>query len=259
MIMIDDQEKLERLARDNYERPLPKRFYKIVEVTDDLGIALDGRKVKTPLKAPLVMPTRALAEAVAEEWRAQEKVIHPGIMPLTRYANTAIDRATSERANIIAEMVSYANSDLVCYRAEAPSDLVALQAASWDPAIAWAKQKFGHMPMFTTGVVHQAQSPEFLAAVKARIETLNAHDLTGLYNLATLTGSVLISLMLLEGALTDEQGWKATHVDEDFQISTWGEDWEAAKRRAGRLVDYSACLQFLTLSRGAPNSAISAT
>jgi chaperone required for assembly of F1-ATPase len=257
--MIDDQEKLERLARDNYERPLPKRFYKIVEVTDDLGIALDGRKVKTPLKAPLVMPTRALAEAVAEEWRAQENVIHPGIMPLTRYANTAIDRATSERANIIAEMVSYANSDLVCYRAESPSDLVALQAAAWDPAIAWAKQKFGHAPHFTTGVVHQAQSPEFLAGVKTHIETLGANDLTGLYNLATLTGSVLISLMLLDGTLTEEQGWKATHVDEDFQISNWGEDWEAAKRRAGRLIDYSACLRFLTLSRGAPNSAISAT
>ncbi len=251
--MIDDDEKLNKLARDQYVRPLPKRFYKIVEVTDDLSIALDGRKVKTPMKASLVLSTRSLAEAVAEEWRAQVEVIHPGIMPLTRYANTAIDRATAERANIINELVGYANSDAVCYRAETPADLAELQRNAWDLIVQWAEAKLACKINTTKGIIHLAQSQAMLDAVRARIESCNANELTVLYNLATLTSSVLTALMLLDGALTSEKGWDAAHIDEDFQISQWGYDYQAIKRREGRLTDYQACLRYLALSRGEPD------
>jgi chaperone required for assembly of F1-ATPase len=247
--MTDDEERLQKLSRDQYDRPLPKRFYRTVSVTDDLAIALDGRLVKTPLKAALTVSTRALAEAIAEEWRAQVDVINPGSMPLTRYANTAIDRATSEREQLIDELVAYAGADLVCYRAAAPPELVTLQNEHWDPVIDWAKSSL--IADFSTqiGIVHHPQERAALAKLRARIESLSSVELTSYYNLTTLTGSALISLMLVDGALTEEQGWTTSLVDEDYQISQWGLDWEAEKRRAARLLDYSACLQFLRLAR----------
>ena len=134
-----EDQRWERLSRDRIHRPLPKRFYKSVAVTDQLGIALDGRNVKTPLKAALVLPTRALAEAVAAEWDAQVDVINPHAMPLTKLANTAIDRAHYREIKNCAEILEFAGSDMVCYRAESPAGLVQRQTTHWDPIIAWAK------------------------------------------------------------------------------------------------------------------------
>src|SRR5436190_10129506 len=136
-----EDQRWERLSRDRIHRPLPKRFYKSVAVTDQLGIALDGRNVKTPLKAALVLPMRPLAEAVAAEWDAQVDVINPHVMPLTKLANTAIDRANSESSKIATEILEFAGSDMVCYRAESPAGLVLRQTAHWDPIIAWAKSE----------------------------------------------------------------------------------------------------------------------
>jgi chaperone required for assembly of F1-ATPase len=244
-----DDERMQRLSRDHYERPLAKRFYKVVSVTAELGIALDGRSVKTPMKAAFVAPNRRLAEAIAVEWDAQDKFINPGVMPLTRYTNTAIDRATSERDSIIAECVQYAGSDLVCYRATTPPDLVAAQKQYWDAVLAWAAQHLGADFKAHQGVIHKVQEQAALDAVQQRISALNGFELTAVYNLMTLTGSILLALMLQAGAHTAEEGWATALVDEDHQIKHWGEDWEATKRRASRLIDYHACLQFLVLSQ----------
>jgi len=242
-----EDERWERLSQDRVDRPLPKKFYTLATLTDDLAIALDGRVVKTPLKAKLVLPTRALAEAIAGEWNAQVDVINPAAMPLTRLANTALDRAGPERAYVAGQIVEFAGTDLVCYRADAPQKLVALQAESWDPILSMAQLAFGASFKVATGILHVQQPKETLAAVKAHVAGLDDFELTIAHNLTTLTGSALLGLMLVADAISPEDSWKAAHVDEDFQISQWGEDHEAARRRANRRIDFDASLQFLNL------------
>jgi chaperone required for assembly of F1-ATPase len=240
-------ERWERLSRDRMVRPLPKRFYKLASLTDELGIALDGRGVKTPMKAKLILPSRALAEAIAAEWNGQVEFINPAAMPLTKLANTAIDRAGAERVYVAGQVVEFSGSDMVCYRADAPSNLVELQAAAWDPVVAWAEAAMGTQFTMVTGVIHSAQSAETIAAVAAYVAALSEFELTVAHNLTTLTGSALLGLMLTSGAISPEAGWTAAHVEEDFQIATWGHDDEANARRAFRRIDFDGSLQFLNL------------
>lgn len=242
-----DDERMRRLMKDRYERPLPKRFYKTVAIGPANEILLDGRTVKTPMKAPLVLPSRAMAEAVAAEWEAQETVINPGVMPMTKYANTAIDRAVSERQSVLDDFASYAGSDLVCYRAEKPATLVDAQARHWDPVLADARATLGHVFRTATGLMHVAQDPAAVAAARTAAAALNPHGLTVLYNLTTLTGSALLSLMLVGRRANAEQGWAAAHVDEDYQIAEWGSDDEAMARRAARRQDYDALMRMINL------------
>ncbi len=240
-------ERWERLSRDRIVRPLPKKFYKLAEVTAELGIALDGRIVKTPLKAKLMLPCLPLANAISAEWNAQVDVINPATMPLTKLANTAIDRAGAERAFVAGQVVEFAGSDMVCYRAEAPDKLVALQSDAWDPVVAWASTAIGAKFRMVRGVMHSAQTAATLAAVVAHVATLSDFQLTVAHNLTTLTGSALLGLMLTAKAISPEKGWVAAHVEEDFQIATWGQDDEAQVRRAFRRIDYDGSLQFLNL------------
>jgi len=226
-----------------------RRFYKTVAVTDDLAIALDGRPVKTPMKARLQLPTRGLAEAVAAEWEAQGEKIDPATMLFTKLANTAIDRIGPERARIEAEVTEYANSDLVCYRAEAPEALVERHRRAWDPIIDWARTTLDAPFVVTTGVVHTLQPQEALRAHGAAITGFNDFQLAAYYSLMTITGSALVATMLARGAIASETAWAAAHVDEDFQIEQWGEDAEAAQRRATRHAEFMACCRFLALSR----------
>ncbi|MEO9167031.1 MAG: ATP12 family protein, partial [Aestuariivirga sp.] len=162
-------QRFERLSQDRIDRPLPKRFYKDVSVGADSSILLDGRGVKTPLKAKLVLLTVKLAQAVADEWRVQDKLINPALMPLTKLANTAIDRVGVERAHIAGEVKSFAGNDLVCYRAEQPAELVALQTQHWDRALAWAEKNLGTKFNTTKGVVHIAQPSAALQAVEGHV------------------------------------------------------------------------------------------
>jgi chaperone required for assembly of F1-ATPase len=149
-----EDERLQRLSKGRAEKPLPKRFYKDVQVSKENRILLDGRSVKTPLKAVLQLPNRRLADAVAAEWTAQADVINPALMPLTKLANTAIDRATSERIHVVNEIVQYAASDLVLYRADKPEKLVSLQQQHWNPVLDWAQASLDAKFESTAGIVH---------------------------------------------------------------------------------------------------------
>ncbi len=226
-----------------------RRFYKEVAVTPERGIVLDGKPVRTPKKALLVLPTNALAQAVAAEWEAQGDKIKPATMLLTKLANTAIDRVGSERARILAEMVDYAASDLVCYRAGRPPDLVARQAALWNSVIDWAANTIDAPFMAIPGVMHRPQPPEALHAVGVALAGMDNYQIAALHNIMTLTGSALIPLMLARGALSPEAAWAAAHVDEDYQIENWGEDDEASARRTARHKEFLACRRFLELAR----------
>ena len=238
-----------RPITDSLAKPLARRFYKDASIGNGppYKILLDGRAVKTPKKRAFEVPTRALAEAIAEEWRAQEKLVNPSRMPLTRFANTAIDAVGNALDAVAADIVAYAGSDLVCYRAEGPEKLVWLQSQYWDPIVAWAEEALGVRLKVIAGVTHVKQPEEALAAVAAALVPHEAFRLTGLHVLTTLTGSALLTLALAGHQLSADSAWATAHVDEDYQISLWGEDAEAAARRQNRRAEFDAAARFLTL------------
>ena len=195
-------------------------------------VHLDARPVRTPLKAPLVVPTLALAEAVAAEWQAQEKTVNPETMPFTRTANSAIDKVMPQFAAVADMLAEYGGSDLLCYRADGPADLVALQARHWDPILDWARAELGADLTRTTGVMHVAQPETSLEALRAHVHALSAFQLSAFHDLVAITGSLVLALAVARGRLTAEAAWTLSRVDEDWQISLWGEDEEAAESAA---------------------------
>jgi chaperone required for assembly of F1-ATPase len=230
-----------------------KRFYKDVAIEDGGGegaaLLLDGKHVRTPGKAPFRLPTRALAEAVAEEWCAQGERIDPSTMPLTRLANNAIDGVSGHEQAVVDDIVAHAGSDLLCYRAQGPEALVEAQATHWDPVLAWAKTALGAPLFLAQGIVHVAQPPASLDRLKETLAGRDAFGLAALHVMTALTGSALLALAVAERRLTPEEAWAASHVDEDWQISQWGEDAEAAERRKNRWRDFEAATRTLALAR----------
>jgi chaperone required for assembly of F1-ATPase len=225
-----------------------RRFYKTVSLSKDGGILLDGRPVKTPMKAALLLPAAALARAIAEEWQAQGEKIDPASMPLTKLGNTAIDRVMPGRPRIVAEMLQFAGSDLTCYRAEAPPDLIERQTAAWNPVLDWAVAELDAAFVVTAGIVHGPQPEAALKAVEAHLQGLDPFVLTALYNLMTLTGSLLIAAMTVAGRLEPDAAWRAAHTDEEYQIAQWGEDAEARQRLDLRHREFLACCRFASLA-----------
>ena len=233
-----------RAAQANM-RPAPvKRFYKAVEVGEADGrhaLLLDGRRARTPGRNPLAAQSRALMLEVAAEWERQSETIDPTEMPLTRLLNSAIDGVAHTMAETRADILGYAGSDLLCYRAEEPDALVARQAQAFDPVLRWAAESLGARFNVTAGVMHVAQPHAALAAIGA---ALDAYDdpaaLAALSVMTTLTGSALLALAVARGFLSPEAAWRAAHVDEDFQAERWGEDAEAKARRQARWREFEA-------------------
>ena len=230
------------------------RFYDTVSVAEDLvgsdpafGVRLDERALLTPLKNALALPTRALAEAIAQEWQRQDERIDPHDMPMTRLSNTACDHVTGCLPQVVDDVVSFAGSDLLCYRADRPEELCERQAAHWDPVLAWAGAELGARLRLSQGVVHVQQPSESLERIRSALETGDAFALTALHVITTLTGSALLAIAHWRGVLTAEQAWTAAHVDEDWQIEKWGADSEAEARRAFRRKEMDAACRFLAL------------
>jgi chaperone required for assembly of F1-ATPase len=193
-----------------------------------------------------VVPGAALAEAVAAEWRAQGDRVDPATMPLTRLVNVAIDHVGAASAAVRTDIVKYAGSDLVCYRADGPAALVAAQEAHWGPLVAWANQRFGIRLRTTTGIAHVAQDASLGAAVAAAIAQYPPLRLAALHLATTLTGSAVVALALAESALAPDAAWEAAHVDEDWQMAQWGTDTIALAARANRRRDFDAAAFVLT-------------
>ena len=234
---------------------LPKRFYKNVAVAeegDGFGLKLDGKPVRTPGKALLSVPSKPLAEAMADEWRMQGAYIDPTTMPLTKLANTAIDGVAANMDAVVDDIVAHARADLLCYRARGPKKLLAEQARHWDPVVAWARQAL-HAPLnLAEGVMHVTQPEDSIAALGREIEKLDTFPLAALHVMTALTGSALLALAVALKRLSPAEAWSAAHVDEDFQISQWGEVAEAKERREARKADFDAAARTLQLS--APSS-----
>lgn len=229
-----------------------KRFWSEVDVVAEAegwAIALDGRAVRTPARAPLVLATEALAQAVAEEWAAQEGRVRPEAMPLTRAANSAIDKVAPQREAVVEMLAAYGATDLLCYRAEAPAALARRQAEAWDPLLAWARDALGAPLVATTGLVPVAQPDHALAALRGRIAAQDVFGLTALHDLVTLSGSLVIGLAAVEGARPADALWSCARLDEDWQESQWGRDAEAAEAAEARRWDFLNAARLHRLSR----------
>jgi chaperone required for assembly of F1-ATPase len=233
-----------RLTQVAMRAPEIKRFYQtaaVGEVEGGYALLLDGRGARTPAKNKLVAPARDIAEAIAAEWAGQGLVVDPKSMPVTRLANSALDGVANTLAETRADIASYAGADLLCYRAEAPEALVAMQAEAFDPVLAWAEEALGARFFLGAGVMHVAQPEATLAAVRVAVDDYrSAFAVAALHGLTSLSGSALLALAVARGARSAGDAWRAAHVDEDFQIRQWGEDDEAMARRAARWVEFEA-------------------
>lgn len=209
----------------------PRRFWSTASTVPAEGgfaVQLDTRPLRTPRKAPLVLPTAALAEAVAAEWQAQGERVDPASMPFTRMVNSAIDTVAAE-FEVVARMVAdYGGSDLLCYRAEGPEALATRQAVAWDPLLDWAATDLGVSLRTTTGVVHVAQPAESLALLQSLVHGLTAFRLAAFHDLVSLSGSLILALAVTGKRIGVEEAWRLSRIDEDWQVSQWGEDAEAA-------------------------------
>ena len=227
-----------------------KRFWRearVVEREDGFAIALDDRPVRTPGKRTLVVPNRALADAIADEWRGQGDTVEPSEMPLTRYANSAADGVTLRRAEVIDEVARYGASDLICYRATDPPELVERQSVGWQPLVDWMASDFGIRLEIVSGVLPVAQSQATVDAFHVAVSAFDDFPLTGLHAAAAACGSLVIALALARGRLDAEAAWSLSQLDETYQIERWGEDAEAADRRARLLADIEAASRFMAL------------
>jgi chaperone required for assembly of F1-ATPase len=224
-----------------------KRFYRSASVDEDGRILLDGRPVKTPGRRDLAAPAAALAEAIADEWNAQDQQIDPRAMPLTGLANAAIDRIAPDPGAFARGLAAYGESDLLYYRAEGPAPLAARQAELWDPVIAWGQQRYDVVFELATGVIHMKQPDETVQRLAEAVAGRGPFQLAGLSPLVTVSGSLLIALAVAEGALTLDLAWAAATLDEAWQTEQWGEDAEAAAALAGRRRDFAAAARFLAL------------
>ena len=227
-----------------------KRFYKhagVTETPDGFGVALDGKPVSTPAKRPLGVPTRALAEAIAEEWRAQGETVDPKRLPLTRLASIALDRVAPRREAVVAEVAKYAGTDLVCYRAEQPPELAERQHAAWQPLIDWARLRFDAPLTATASILPVAQPTASLKAFEAAIASYDTHRLAALHLATAACGSLVVALGLIEGRIDAEAAFASAELDESYEIERWGEDAEQAARRAGLKEDIALAARFVSL------------
>lgn len=244
-------------SKEAAKAALPKRFYKEVSVGTEQSadgemlycVLLDGRKVKSPAKKTVCVPTQSLAEALVAEWDAQATEINPAVMPLTRLLNSIVDGVEEAREAMIEEIVAYLNNDFICYPASHPERLVLRQKEHWHPVLDRAEEALGGRFVQASGILAIEQSPVMGERLRALWGDLDVYQLGALHSMMTLTGSALLAFALWDGFLEHDAVWNAAMVDEDWNIELWGEDEEASKRRAFRRAEFDAAVQVIKALR----------
>lgn len=229
-----------------------KRFYKTADVKSVTGghaVLLDGRGVQTPARKPLVLPTLALAQAIAAEWRDQGDEVVATTMPLLRLSNTVIDGVAANRDGVIDAILRFGENDLLCYRADQPPELAARQRAAWDPVLAWARDHLGADMAVTDGVTHIDQPAQAMAALRQALLAHDAFTLGALHVVASITGSVVLALAVAARHVTGADAFALSRVDEAHQAQTWGEDADAAKRAANLAQELDKAVTLIDLVR----------
>jgi chaperone required for assembly of F1-ATPase len=235
--MLSDGDPVRR-AQLKSKRPLPKRFYKLASVADQddgFAVQLDGKPILTPAKQSLKLPTYKMAELIADEWSAQGDEINPLIMPVTRLANTAIDGIALDPQAVKEDILRFAGTDLLCYRADSPEALVRRQGEAWDPIIEWVHHSLGARFVLAEGVMHVEQPREAIAALSVHLSPFeHPIALASLHSFTTLTGSALLGMAIAKREISADEAWAAAHTDEDWNAEQWGDDSEAKARREYR-------------------------
>jgi chaperone required for assembly of F1-ATPase len=237
----------EEAVRQSTRGPQRKRFYAtagVASAPDGFAVTLDDKPVRTPSRRALVAPTREIAEAIAAEWAAQNDIINPMTMPLTRLANSVIDAVADRVEAVVDDVAKYFESDLLFYRAGHPDALVERESRHWDPVLFWAADTLQAHFILAEGIVHVRQPDQAVAAARAALPT-EPWSIAALHVVTTLTGSALLALALMRGVLDEDRVWSAAHVDEDWNSAQWGVDGEVAARRAARLIDFKAAARLL--------------
>lgn len=227
-----------------------RRFWaeaRAVPSGDGFGVTLDARPVRTPRKCLLVVPTAALARAIAGEWQAQTGTVDPATMPFTRTANSAIDTVAVQPEAVVRMLADYGGSDLLCYRAEGPADLVARQAEGWDPLLDWSARTLGAPLLTATGIIHRAQPEASLSALTDEVRRLTPFQLAAFHDLVSLSGSLVLALAVTHHRLTAQAAWDVSRIDEAWQIEQWGADAEAAETTALRHAAFLQADRFFAL------------
>jgi len=225
-----------------------KRFWKAASVVQlDAGytVHLDGRAVKTPAKNALIVPTQNLAQMIAAEWDAQTGRVNPETMPMTRRANSALEKVAPNRSAVVTELAGYGASDLLCYRAGSPAELVARQAAGWQPWLDWAARDLAAPLHVTAGIMHVAQPAESLSNLQDHLAAFDAFALAGLHDLVAITGSLVLALAMAKGHLPPAQGFALSRIDEQWQAEHWGVDEAAAALESAKAAALHDAHRFL--------------
>ena len=229
-----------------------KRFYKQVSIAPlegGFGVLLDGKSVKTPARNVLALPTEKLANAIAAEWQGQGEEVVVSSMALLKLANTAIDGVAAKREDVINAILRFGENDLVCYRAHQPPELAARQSAGWDPLLDWVAQRHRARMHVAQGLIHVDQLPETLVALRQPLEGLDPFTLAGLHVVASITGSLVLALTVMDDALSGARAFELSRIDETYQIEKWGQDTEAAKRAAALAHELDKAVELIALCR----------
>jgi chaperone required for assembly of F1-ATPase len=240
---LDAEEAVRRTTRG----PQRRRFHTqaaVAATPNGFAIRLDDKPVRTPSGRALLAPNREIAEAIAAEWDAQKEFLDPLTMPLTRFANSVVEAVVDRVDAVTDDIAKYLGSDLLFYRAGHPEALAAREAASWDPVLFWAADALGAHFILAEGIVHVRQPDSAIRVAREALPS-DPWSIAALHVVTTLTGSALLALALLHGALDSGQVWTAAHVDEDWNAEQWGVDGEVAARRATRLADFNAAVRIL--------------
>jgi len=227
-----------------------KRFWaqaQVIPEGDGFAVHLDTRPVRTPAKAPLIVPTQAMAQEIAAEWDAQEGEITPHTMPFTRSANAAIDKVTAQHPQVADMIAAYGDADLLCYRADAPAELVARQAQGWDPLLDWAEAALGARLGVAQGVMHVPQPSDALTRLRGHVHVLDAFRLTAFHDLVSLSGSLILGFAAARDHLTPDDAWDLSRIDETWQVEQWGDDEEAAEHAAIKQASFFHAKRFFDL------------
>lgn len=230
-----------------------KRFFKSAAAVETAGgytVLLDGKPIRTPARAPLVVRSKPLADAIAAEWQAQGDEIKPAALPLTRIAGTAIDLVAERREQIVGEVAKYAATDLVCYRTEEPTELAVRQHRTWQKQLDWANERYAPLAV-TAGIAPVTQTPAALAAYRRAVAAYDDMMLATLHLATAALGSLVLALALIEGRIDADEAFTAAELDQTFQIERWGEDAEAMARRAAIRDDVALAARFAALHRAA--------
>ncbi len=227
-----------------------KRFWKDASVTESDGgfeVLLDNRHLRSPAKSALVLPTRSLAEAISREWQVQKDVVDPASMPMTRRANAAVDKVTAQRREVAAMLGEYGASDLLCYRAEQPEELIARQANAWTPILEWAEAEFAVHFEVTKGVIPVSQNESDVKKLADEVAVMEPFALTGFHDLVTVSGSLIIALAAIRHAFEPDDLWARSQIDEIWQSEVWGQDTEAMAAAAAKRQDFLDAFRFFGL------------